>query len=111
MQTKVDLGFYLKTIYPQKIKGFSKEYFLDDLLCLLIENKGITYKYNESYLFSRELTSRLFNNKADMPKTIQEKIDDDVFRDKNMSKMPQKFSIKLLDALIFIQLVIHYSYL
>lgn len=74
MISKFDLGFYLNTLLPSRKKGFSKENFINDLFFEIIYKYKIKDKNKQTYVISRELSSRLFNNKCDLPTVLQEGI-------------------------------------
>lgn len=69
-------------VYPNKLKDYSRDCFLDDLFFPLVEDYKIVDKNGHIYCFGRELASRLFSNKSNIPRAIKKKITPTVFFNK-----------------------------
>lgn len=78
----MNLGIFLKSVYPNKLKDYSRDCFLDDLFFPLVEDYKIVDKNGHIYCFGRELASRLFSNKSNIPRAIKKKITPTVFFNK-----------------------------
>lgn len=102
MQTKFDLGTFLNKTHPSRLKNYSREDFLDDLFRLFIEDNAILDKNGSPYIFGRELASRLFSNRVDLPKTIQKRINQKTFfNEKYVEKAKEAFNKALGETNIF----------
>ena len=82
MTSKMNLGIFLMAVYPNKLKDYSRDCFLDDLFFPLVEDYKIVDKNGHIYCFGRELASRLFSNKSNIPRAIKKKITQTVFFNK-----------------------------
>lgn len=82
MEIKFDLCLFLNKTYPNKLKKYSRDCFLDDLFCLLIEDNNILNRNNEQYCFGNEITSRIFNGQSNLPHVIQCRINNKTFTNK-----------------------------
>ena len=81
MQTKFDLGTFLNKTHPNRLKDYSREEFLNCLFRSFFGDNKILDRNGKPYIFGRELASRLFSNKVDLPKTIQNKISQKTYFD------------------------------
>ena len=82
MTSKMNLGIFLMAVYPNKLKDYSRDCFLDYLFFPLVEDYKIVDKNGHIYCFGRELASRLFSNKSNIPRAIKKKITPTVFFNK-----------------------------
>lgn len=71
MDNIFDLGFFLRTVSPTKRKDYSRDNLLDDVVSMLVYERSIVDRNGNHYLFSREMTTKLVTNKANMPQAIQ----------------------------------------
>ena len=85
-----DLGFFLNKVFPKRIKDYSRDKFLDDLFFGLINDLKLRDKNGITYFFSRELASRLFSNRVDLPRVIQKAILDSVFNNESYISNAEK---------------------
>lgn len=94
MNSRFDLGFYLNTLFPKRKNGFSKEDFLNELFFDIIDKFNLRDKNDSIYVVGKELTSRLFHNKCDLPAVLQngvKKIKNDSEFSKSIFKVIGKY--------------------
>ena len=102
MQTKFDLGTFLNKTHPNRLKKYSREEFLNHLFRSFFGDNEILDKNGNPYIFGRELASRLFSNKVDLPKTIQNRIDQKTyFNEKYVENAKNAFNLALGETNVF----------